>query len=851
MAYAPTVWTKNMLISFQKLNKLEGGVQAADALAVAAQTTATQAATQAGTALAAAEAAQTAASSAGAAIAAKVDTTDARLSDARTPTAHTHPVTQLAVTGTRDATTFLRGDGVWAAPPGTGGGGGTPSAHASAHAEGGADPITPALIGAASELDLVQLASEVAADLSEKVDATDPRLSDARDTTAARITDATAPGRKLLTGAALTDAEQGAQRVALGIDRARGAYAPTRAVRPADAPQVTLQPGDNIASASAAHPEGTWFTLAPGTYLGQSWVPKHRQRFGAAVRGTVTLDGQGAEWAVRTQFGENDAPSANGVVLQNLVFTGYTSFSQHGVVWFGSGGERQSFDGVVEDCDVLNATNGGGIRVGHRTRVSRCRVNGHAQLGIAGIGDDVLVEHCEVANNNAAGAFDPAHEAGGMKFTRTRRAVVRGCHVHDNRGPGIWFDVHNVDTRIEGNRSEDNGREGIFYEVSARAVIRGNTCRGNGLLLGEYAYGAGILVAHSPDVEVYDNDVAGNRNGILGLQQDRSTDAPPPAWSPNAGAHLLTRLYVHDNRIAHAFAAGWAAGVLTDVGTAPFADSAGNVFARNAYELAPALATPLAWNNGVGVTLTEFQTRYGQERAAVLGDAAGGGGGAVQSVNGETGAVVLSAADVGAVAPGDAVTWTQAHRFAAATDQIAFQPQNRTYTFRAVDAAGQFQFVRSDSGSGFYIQPDATAVKFGPVGNATLLFNASSSNGFIFCPAEAGGVGLVQFGRRFSDSNPAVGARLEVWPTTTQPATELSVGVMAPGGASVRGGLRADGSALLPGGLHLVGRTSSAAAPTTAEVPADKDLALHKNTATGAVTLAYNDGGTVKTVVLA
>lgn len=43
---------------------------------------------------------------------------DTRLSDARTPTAHTHSVTDLTATGTKSATTFLRGDNTWAAPAG-------------------------------------------------------------------------------------------------------------------------------------------------------------------------------------------------------------------------------------------------------------------------------------------------------------------------------------------------------------------------------------------------------------------------------------------------------------------------------------------------------------------------------------------------------------------------------------------------------------------------------------------------------------------------------------------------------------------------------------------------------------
>jgi hypothetical protein len=47
---------------------------------------------------------------------------DARLSDARTPTAHTHDVGDIDATGTPSSTTYLRGDGTWATPAGGGGG---------------------------------------------------------------------------------------------------------------------------------------------------------------------------------------------------------------------------------------------------------------------------------------------------------------------------------------------------------------------------------------------------------------------------------------------------------------------------------------------------------------------------------------------------------------------------------------------------------------------------------------------------------------------------------------------------------------------------------------------------------
>jgi len=39
------------------------------------------------------------------------------------PTSHTHAISDLTATGPRDDTHFLRGDGTWAIPPGTGGGG--------------------------------------------------------------------------------------------------------------------------------------------------------------------------------------------------------------------------------------------------------------------------------------------------------------------------------------------------------------------------------------------------------------------------------------------------------------------------------------------------------------------------------------------------------------------------------------------------------------------------------------------------------------------------------------------------------------------------------------------------------
>lgn len=51
--------------------------------------------------------------------------------------------------------------------------------------------------------------------------------------------------------------------------------------------------------------------------------------------------------------------------------------------------------------------------------------------------------------------------------------------------------------------------------------------------------------------------------------------------------------------------------------------------------------------------------------------------------------------------------------------------------------------------------------------------------------------------------------------------------------------------------LGLNGYTSTAADPTTTDLPTAGDFGIHKNTSSGTVYLAFNDGGTIKKVALA
>ena len=206
--------------------------------------------------------------------------------------------------------------------------------------------------------------------------------------------------------------------------------------------------------------------------------------------------------------------------------------------------------------------------------VSGNEVYENGQLGLAAKGAGVTIEDNEVYGNNTAG-FSSGWEAGGSKFAFTSGLVVRNNHVYDNRGPGLWTDIDNIDTRYEDNRVIGNDRMGIFHEISYDAVITGNEVRGNGFGFDAWVWGAGIIVSTSPNVQVVGNVVEGNADGIIGVNQDRS-DAPA-----SYGPMTLANMAVHDNVISNN--GGWT-GIGQDVGSNEVFESANNRFFDNVYD---------------------------------------------------------------------------------------------------------------------------------------------------------------------------------------------------------------------------------------------------------------------------
>jgi hypothetical protein len=175
---------------------------------------------------------------------------------------------------------------------------------------------------------------------------------------------------------------------------------------------------------------------------------------------------------------------------------------------------------------------------GHRVLDSELAGAGQEGFGITRVTDST-VARTVIRDNNTDG-FDPLWEAGGGKATRVRGLSFDRNVVTDNRGPGLWCDIDCRDVSFTGNRTSGNEQAGIFYEISTAGQIRDNVVVENGWGRADWGWGAGILVSSSGDVEVDDNVVAWNADGISVISQERS-DRPDDAG---------TQIDVRDNVIA-------------------------------------------------------------------------------------------------------------------------------------------------------------------------------------------------------------------------------------------------------------------------------------------------------------
>ncbi len=287
---------------------------------------------------------------------------------------------------------------------------------------------------------------------------------------------------------------------------------------------------------------------------------------------------------------------AKEVTIRGLVIEKYAQPAGEAAI------DGKNADNWVVDQNEVRWNHGVGIRAGNGWKVLNNKTHHNGDCGMGGNGRDILVEGNEMYKNNYAGYW-PGWEAGGAKFVLTENLIIRNNFAHDNIGPGLWTDINNKNTLYEGNRTTNN-TEGIFHEISFKAIIRNNTVWNDGNnTYGHHDGDAGILIGESRDVEVYGNTVTNCRAAILGRQLNRNQDAQQYHMPESYEIHNLS---VHDNVVTQD--TGVALGIVK-----PAPHMSDDVFGRwnnrfynNKVKLGDPNAKAFTWNND-GYSEEEFR----------------------------------------------------------------------------------------------------------------------------------------------------------------------------------------------------------------------------------------------------
>jgi parallel beta-helix repeat protein len=190
--------------------------------------------------------------------------------------------------------------------------------------------------------------------------------------------------------------------------------------------------------------------------------------------------------------------------------------------------------------------------------------------------DSSLIENNEIAYNGTE-----------QKIAAGSVGVVwRGNFVHHNLADGIWYDTNpNAGALIEGNRVEDNGRDGISFEASIGATIRNNTVRRNA--------DAAVFISMSQNAQIYNNSLEAN---VGGIEYFLNCDSLPSGEDVKNNAAYDNTVVVGTQNSA--YANGFKSTSCTSGQLTPYLNGAKKLtFSHNAYRL-PSPAFGLLWGSG-------------------------------------------------------------------------------------------------------------------------------------------------------------------------------------------------------------------------------------------------------------
>lgn len=282
--------------------------------------------------------------------------------------------------------------------------------------------------------------------------------------------------------------------------------------------------------------------------------------------------------------------TAIGVTVRNFIIEKYAAPAQYPTL-----GGQETLNWRIEN-NIIRLNGGQGISAGNGMQIVGNTIVYNGQIGILGVGENLLVENNEIAFNNTKG-YQSKWEAGGAKFVKTTGLVVRNNYVHNNNGPGLWTDIDTRATLYEGNVVVSNQTMGIFHEISYDAIIRNNVVKFNAPSYREWLYGAQIQISNSTGAEVYNNEVVsalGGGHGIVIIEQNRRSE------SDETREYFSRDNRIYNNTIVHMDTDGLS-GAGTDVSERSdfFYNEAGNTFDNNIYYVANPASTYWYWGSEV------------------------------------------------------------------------------------------------------------------------------------------------------------------------------------------------------------------------------------------------------------
>jgi hypothetical protein len=182
---------------------------------------------------------------------------------------------------------------------------------------------------------------------------------------------------------------------------------------------------------------------------------------------------------------------------------------------------------TVENNKLSN-TSGVNVTINNATggKIINNEISYAGQLGIGGNrSPGLLIKGNKIHHNNNLG-FSCGWECGALKVAHATDNILEDNESYENFGYGLWCDIECVNTTFRRNRVYDNANKGIVQEISGSAKIYDNRIWNNGFGYTVWGWGAGALSQNSDNVEMFNNILAWNADGMGVISQGSRSDNP-------------------------------------------------------------------------------------------------------------------------------------------------------------------------------------------------------------------------------------------------------------------------------------------------------------------------------------